>query len=84
MLQEDILKNCAKYVKKGGALYYSTCSLFDSENDKIVEGFLKSNPDYAVEKIDSPLCYDKKKYGLQFLPDTAEGAGFYVCKMVRK
>ena len=82
--QKKILSTCSKYVKKGGALYYSTCSLFDSENDKIVEGFLKSNPDYAVEKIDSPLCHDKKKYGLQFLPDTAEGAGFYVCKMVRK
>ena len=82
--QKKILSTCSKYVKKGGTLYYSTCSLFDSENDKIVEGFLKSNPDYTVEKIDSTLCHDKKKYGLQFLPDTAEGAGFYVCKMVRK
>ncbi|MBE5745325.1 MAG: hypothetical protein E7355_04230 [Clostridiales bacterium] len=82
--QKRILSTCSKYVKKGGALYYSTCSLFEGENDKIVADFLKANPDYAVEKIDSPLCHDKKKYGLQFLPDRAFGAGFYVCKMVRK
>ncbi len=82
--QKTILSTCSKYVKKGGALYYSTCSLFESENDKIVESFLKENPDYAVERIDSPLCHDRKKYGLQFLPDRAFGAGFYVCKMRRK
>ena len=82
--QKAILATCSRYVKKGGALYYSTCSLFERENDKIVEEFLKSHEEYAVEKIESPLCHDKKKYGLQFLPDMAFGAGFYVCKMVRK
>ncbi len=82
--QKAILQTCSKYVKKGGALYYSTCSLFESENDKIVGEFLENNPEYEVETIDSPLCHDRKKYGLQFLPDSAFGAGFYVCKMVRK
>lgn len=81
--QQDILSTCANYVKKGGALYYSTCSLFEEENDKIVGAFLKNNPTFTVEKIDSPLCHEVKKYGLQFLPDTAYGAGFYVCKMRR-
>ena len=82
--QKAILETCSKYVKKGGALYYSTCSLFERENDKIVEQFLKAHPEYGIEKIDSPLAHDKKKYGLQFLPDEAFGAGFYVCKMIRK
>lgn len=82
--QTGILKTCSRYVKKGGALYYSTCSLFEEENDQIVEAFLKENEGYEVQKITSPLTHEKKKYGLQFLPDTAYGAGFYVCKMVRK
>ncbi len=82
--QKNILSTCSKYVKKGGALYYSTCSLFEAENDEIVEDFLRENHEYAVEKLDSPLCHDKKKYGLQFLPDSGYGAGFYVCKMTRK
>ena len=82
--QKDILSTVCRYVKKGGALYYSTCSLFECENDKTVESFLKSHPEYEVEKIDSPLAHEKKTYGLQFLPDTAYGAGFYVCKLIRK
>ena len=79
--QLAILATCSRYVKKGGCLYYSTCSLFESENDRIVERFLRENPVFSVEKTDSPLAHDEKKYGLQFLPDEAYGAGFYVCKM---
>ena len=82
--QREILSNVSRYVKKGGALYYSTCSLFECENDKTIAEFLKTHSDYEVEQIDSPLAHDKKKYGLQFLPDTAYGAGFYVCKLIRK
>ena len=82
--QGGILSTLSRYVKKGGALYYSTCSLFECENDKTVENFLKTHPEYAVESIDSPLAHEKKKYGLQFLPDTAYGAGFYVCKLIKK
>ena len=82
--QISILKNCAKYVKKGGALYYSTCSLFEEENDRQIEKFLQSEQGFAVATIDSPLAHDKKKFGLQFLPDTAYGAGFYVCKLRKK
>ena len=82
--QTEILNAVCRYVKKGGALYYSTCSLFERENDKIVNAFLKAHPDYEKAEIDSPLPHEKKNYGLQFLPDTAYGAGFYVCKLIRK
>ena len=82
--QIEILNAVCRYVKKGGALYYSTCSLFERENDKIIGAFLKSHPDYEKAELESPLSHEKKKYGLQFLPDTAYGAGFYVCKLIRK
>ena len=82
--QKGILDTVCRYVKKGGALYYSTCSLFACENDKTVEAFLKNHADFSVESLESPLSHEKKKYGLQFLPDTAYGAGFYVCKLVKK
>ncbi len=82
--QTGILFTVSKYVKRGGALYYSTCSLFERENDGVVEEFLKRNPAFSAVEIDSPLAHDKKKYGLQFLPDTAYGAGFYVCKMQKR
>ncbi len=82
--QRDILSTVCRYVKAGGALYYSTCSLFESENDKTVESFLKNHAEFSVESLESPLVHEKKKYGLQFLPDSAYGAGFYVCKLVKK
>ena len=81
--QRGILSTVARYVKKGGSLYYSTCSLFACENDETVEAFLKTHPEFRVEGLESPLTHEKKKYGLQFLPDTAYGAGFYVCKLKR-
>ena len=81
--QKEILDCVCRYVKKGGALYYSTCSIFRAENDATVAEFLKTHTDFTVEEIDSPLCHKKTKFGLQFLPDTAYGAGFYVCKLVK-
>ena len=82
-MQTAILNTCSSYVKKGGALYYSTCSIFEEENEKIVEKFLQTHAEFVVEEIDSPLPHEKKKLGLQFLPDTAFGAGFFICKLKR-
>ncbi|MDE5896193.1 MAG: methyltransferase domain-containing protein, partial [Clostridia bacterium] len=82
--QRAILKNCACYVKSGGVLYYSTCSILEEENDRAVEELIKENPSFTAEEIDSPLAHEKTAYGLQFLPDTAFGAGFYVCKLKKR
>ncbi len=82
--QIAILNAVCRYVKRGGGLYYSTCSIFYEENDGTVAEFLKSHPEYEVEGIDSPLEHTKTEYGLQFLPDRAYGAGFYVCKLRKK
>ncbi len=83
-IQRSILKNCAKYVKLGGYLYYSTCSIFQEENDDAVESFLRENSQFELCEAQSPLSHEKKRFGLQFLPDTAFGAGFYVAKLRRK
>ena len=82
-IQLKILENVSKYLKVNGELIYSTCSIFDSENDCIIEKFLKNNNNFVVEKIDSPLNSLQKKYGLQFLPNLSYGAGFYVAKLKR-
>lgn len=82
--QAAILANCSRYVKAGGHLYYSTCSILRGENDGIVEEFLRAHGAFQAEEAESPLSYERTKYGLQFLPDRAFGAGFYVSKMRRK
>ncbi len=79
--QLAILQNCARYVKHGGTLYYSTCSILQEENDEVVAAFLGEHGEFASEETDCTLVHEKTPYGLQFLPDTAFGAGFYVAKM---
>ena len=83
-VQRAILDNCARYVKTGGRLYYSTCSIFREENDDMVGAFLMEHPEFAVERAASPLDHIQTEYGVQFLPDTAFGAGFYCAVMKRK
>lgn len=83
-VQRAILSNCARYVKAGGCVYYATCSLLEEENDAIVLAFLQENPAFAAEPIDCALAHERTRCGLQFLPDTAFGAGFYVSKLRKK
>ena len=77
-LQQEILNNCAKYVKKGGLLVYSTCTIFKKENhDNIVE-FLEKNQEFSKEIIDLPFVNDGE---IQFLPDGKGMEGFYLCHL---
>lgn len=47
-LQYAILENAARYLKKGGTLVYSTCTILKAENEKVVERFLKAHPDFEL------------------------------------
>ena len=82
--QVEILLNCSRYVKSGGALYYSTCSVLPEENDSIVYRFLEKSDCFGLEISDSPLAHKVTKYGLQFLPHISSGVGFFVAKLVKK
>lgn len=42
-IQLEILNTCSKYLKKGGNLVYSTCSIFKQENEDIIEQFIKKS-----------------------------------------
>ena len=77
-IQLAILTNCSRYVKSGGMLYYSTCSILPEENDSIAVNFLKDNPNFTLAIPSSPLNHMATKYGLQFLPHISLGAGFYL------
>ncbi|MDE6850485.1 MAG: 16S rRNA (cytosine(967)-C(5))-methyltransferase, partial [Clostridia bacterium] len=83
-IQSAILNNCARYVKSGGALYYSTCSVLPEENDSIAVGFLQSHPDFELKIPSSPLAHKQTAYGLQFLPHLSLGAGFYLTAFIKK
>lgn len=77
-IQLAILSNCARYVKSGGRLYYSTCSLLPEENDSVVYGFLNGNKNFVLDIPSSPLQSKATKFGLSFLPHISLGAGFFI------
>ncbi|NLL56735.1 MAG: methyltransferase domain-containing protein [Clostridiales bacterium] len=79
-LQLTILNNVKNYVKKGGLLVYSTCTIFSMENGDNVEKFLQQNNDFRLEKIELPYQNDGT---IQFLPDGKGMGGFYLCHMRR-
>ena len=81
--QRAILETCARYVKPGGALYYSTCSVLGEENDGTVGDFLQKNGGFCPAEARSPLAHRRTVYGLQFLPHISQGAGFYFAAMRR-
>ncbi len=47
--QRDILDNTSKFMKAGGVLVYSVCSFEPEETTDIVEGFLKSHPEFSLD-----------------------------------
>lgn len=83
-VQQAILCNCARYVKPGGMLYYSTCSVLPEENDTAVCTFLQSNDEFSIVPAECALPARRTKYGLQFLPHISLGAGFYISCMQRR
>ncbi len=81
--QLKILKNVSSYVKVGGYLYYSTCSILDSENIDIIKVFMSDIDGFEICKIDSKLQHEDVDGTNLFLPDISGGLGFYVAKLKR-
>ena len=84
-LQLAILCNQASYVKPGGVLMYSTCTLVRRENEGVVEKFLKQNPDFYTEKLNLPDVFPENKTGmLTLVPGQYDTDGFFICRLRRK
>ena len=84
-LQYQILSNSAKYVKSGGILQYSTCTILDNENAMVIDKFLKNNPDFELTEIDTMglnITNENKKY--TFYPNLTQTEGFFIGRLKRK
>ncbi len=85
--QRQILENAAKYLKVSGAMVYSTCTLFEEENENVVHDFLEKNVDFVLEHISGLEKIDGGKYldnkgMIQILPHD-EYDGFFIAKIRR-
>lgn len=84
-IQRNIMMNSSKYVKKGGKMVYSTCTLNREENEKNVKWFLKNNTDFKLEKINfecvDNIIYHNEGY-ITILPHENMD-GFFIAKMIK-
>lgn len=78
-LQKTILQTCSKYVKSGGKLVYSTCTLNKNENENIVFDFLKNNDDFKGYKFNfNYKNVQNDDFYITMLPHKTAFDGFFI------
>ena len=85
--QAALLDAVAPYVKKGGTLVYSTCSILKEENVLQAEAFLARHPEFELMPLPESIPERFRRHegtGLQLLPQRDGVEGFYICRMRRK
>ena len=84
-LQLSILRNQARYVRPGGVLMYSTCTVLRRENEDVAARFLEENPEFYPEPLNLPDIFPKNETGmLTLIPGQWDTDGFFICRMRRK
>ena len=84
-LQKKILYNVADYVRPGGVLLYSTCTLTYGENEGMVEAFLKERTDFTLAPLPLPVPFPKNESGmLALVPGEYDTDGFFIARLRRK
>ena len=82
-LQYSILEESAKYLKAGGAMTYSTCTVLPEENGEIIDKFISEHPDFALSDFEvSGLCSENGR--LTLLPSKNRCDGFFVARLERR
>lgn len=83
-LQSAILDNVSAYVKPGGALLYSTCTVLRRENEDVARGFLARHSEFQLEAFKVPAGAQLENDGMLTLLPCVHGTdGFFICKLRR-
>ena len=81
-VQRAILETVSRYVKPGGALLYSTCTVRKEENEAVALPFLQAHPEFSLEPFPGPDGLDLPNEGYAaLLPHKHAADGFFICKL---
>lgn len=82
-LQVELLAQGASWVKPGGCLVYSTCTLHPRENEEVIETFLKNQPNWIIEKPDAQWAssFLNPAGWLRVLPHHHQMDGFFMVRL---
>lgn len=89
-IQAAILEASAEYLKPGGVLVYSTCTILPAENQDVVRAFLRTHPDFEPydftfpAKDESVTNIVSKDGMVTLLPDRNRTDGFFIARLRRK
>lgn len=87
-IQAEILDSCCEYVKPGGTLVYSTCTINKRENDRQIDAFLRKHPDFCenplADVLSDKLLYRIRGGRLQLFPHIDGIDGFFIASLKRK
>ncbi|MCI6040004.1 MAG: 16S rRNA (cytosine(967)-C(5))-methyltransferase RsmB, partial [Clostridiales bacterium] len=85
--QGRLLDTVCRYVRPGGVLVYSTCSLLPEENADRVRAFLEAHPNFALETLPATFPEELRARqtpcGLQLLGCRDGVEGFFIARMRR-
>ncbi|MGD0916430.1 MAG: 16S rRNA (cytosine(967)-C(5))-methyltransferase RsmB [Thermodesulfobacteriota bacterium] len=86
-VQFSILRNLSAYVRDGGVLVYSTCTVFHEENEDVVEKFLERHPEFQLDRPSETLlekCHSFIKNGyFTTFPPGDKMDGFFAARLVK-
>ena len=87
-IQNAILQQCSKYLKKGGQMVYSTCSILKEENEDIINNFLEKNNNFELVNCDNfqKYIYNEGKVNKFFIKiyQNQKNDGFFIAKLTKK
>ena len=82
-IQRAILSNSARYVKAGGLLVYSTCTILPEENERVTDDFLSAHPEFTYESFSLPNGEYVPGH-ITLWPQRSNTDGFYLSRMRRR
>ena len=84
VIQSAILDNAARYVRPGGTLLYSTCTILPEENEEVTDAFLGAHPEFSRERFSLPSPIGSAEGQTTLWPYLHDTDGFYICRMARR